>query len=488
MAKLTARFEMEDRVSKKLRKIQNGFRALEKYRKMAQRNSAIDIRKESKTVLSTIDRIQKSIKKKLGAQTISISAEDNASTVIQKVQTQLQGLPASVSIKIGANDQATEKFERLREFVAGFKGFTIMLSAEDRVSPAVQKIQRYMETALKNGYSVTIRVIDHVMKTVGRISAGIGALTQKDNQIQLTLNDQVSKKLDELQKKIDSFGKLKTAEKTASPSAKKAESKKGEEKEGGSLWGNLVEEGKKKIKEKLDEKVTEYKEAVIDRVTQKFEKFNPEKILDDKFYALLDKVFGPEEKTPAENACCCNGLNPGAGGAAESGGGGLLDSFISEGTVGINNAIEELKNTFLKEFEHFTPESITSKLESYTESITSKMTALAEKFSPDTILAELDKFTTSFMGKVDEIATKFSPETILTELDKFTTSFMGKVDEIATKFSPETILTELDKFTTSFMSKVDAIATKFSPETILTELDKFTTSFMSKVDAIATKF
>lgn len=70
---------------------------------------------------------------------ISISAEDNASTVIQKVQTQLQGLPASVSIKIGASDQATEKFERLRELVAGFKGFTIMLSAEDQISPAVQK-------------------------------------------------------------------------------------------------------------------------------------------------------------------------------------------------------------------------------------------------------------------------------------------------------------------------------------------------------------
>ncbi|WP_395940342.1 hypothetical protein [Bacillus spizizenii] len=179
MAKLTARFDMEDRVSKKLRKIQNGFRALEKYRKMVQRKSAIDIRKDSKTILRTIDRIQKSLKKKLGSQMISISAEDNASAVIQQVQTQLQGLPASVSINIGASDQATERFERLRELVAGFKGFTIVLSAEDQVSPAVQKIQRYMETALKNGYSVTIRVIDHVMKTVGRISAGIDALTGK---------------------------------------------------------------------------------------------------------------------------------------------------------------------------------------------------------------------------------------------------------------------------------------------------------------------
>lgn len=65
MAKLTARFDLEDRVSKKLRKIQNGFRALEKYRKMTLRNRAIDIRKESKTVLRTIDRIQKSLKKSL---------------------------------------------------------------------------------------------------------------------------------------------------------------------------------------------------------------------------------------------------------------------------------------------------------------------------------------------------------------------------------------------------------------------------------------
>ncbi|MCY8301500.1 phage portal protein, partial [Bacillus spizizenii] len=218
MAKLTARFDMEDRVSKKLRKIQNGFRALEKYRKMVQRKSAIDIRKDSKTILRTIDRIQKSLKKKLGSQMISISAEDNASAVIQQVQTQLQGLPASVSINIGASDQATERFERLRELVAGFKGFTIVLSAEDQVSPAVQKIQRYMETALKNGYSVTIRVIDHVMKTVGRISAGIDALTGKDNKLELAINDKVSDKLDSLQKRIDSMRSSGSPDKAA-PSA-----------------------------------------------------------------------------------------------------------------------------------------------------------------------------------------------------------------------------------------------------------------------------
>ncbi len=147
---------------------------------------------------------------------ISISAEDNASTVIQKVQTQLQGLPASVSIKIGASDQATEKFERLRELVAGFKGFTIMLSAEDQISPAVQKIQRYMENALQNGYSVTIRVIDHVMKTVGRISAGIDALTGKDNKLELAINDKVSGQLDSLQKRIDSMGSSGSPDKAAS--------------------------------------------------------------------------------------------------------------------------------------------------------------------------------------------------------------------------------------------------------------------------------
>ncbi|WP_426580299.1 hypothetical protein P5667_21390 [Bacillus velezensis] len=66
MAKLTARFELEDRVSKKIRKIQNGFRALEKYRKMTKRQSEIDIRKESKSVLRTIDRHPALYEKKAG--------------------------------------------------------------------------------------------------------------------------------------------------------------------------------------------------------------------------------------------------------------------------------------------------------------------------------------------------------------------------------------------------------------------------------------
>ncbi|MCY8317005.1 phage portal protein, partial [Bacillus vallismortis] len=287
MAKLTARFEMEDRVSKKLRKIQNGFRALEKYRKVTQRNRAIDIRKESKSVLRTIDRIQKSLKKKLGAQLISISAEDNASTVIQKVQTQLQGLPASVSIKIGATDRATAKFERLRELVAGFKGFTIMLSAEDQISPAVQKIQRYMQNALQSGYSVTIRVIDHVMKTVGRISAGIDALTGKDNKLELAINDKVSGKLDSLQKRIQHMGRSSDSPDKAAPST------------GGNAGGIASMFDPEPILTALDKFAASFMGKVDDIAT----KFSPETILTelDKFTtSFMNKVdaiatkFSPE--------------------------------------------------------------------------------------------------------------------------------------------------------------------------------------------------
>jgi hypothetical protein len=37
-------------------------------------------------------------------------------------------------------------------------------------------------------FCIAIRVIDHVMTTVGRISAGIDSLTGKNNVIQLSLN------------------------------------------------------------------------------------------------------------------------------------------------------------------------------------------------------------------------------------------------------------------------------------------------------------
>ncbi|MCY8496014.1 transglycosylase SLT domain-containing protein [Bacillus atrophaeus] len=448
MAKLTARFEMEDRVSKKIRKIQNGFRALEKYRKMMKRKNSIDIRKESKFVLKTIDRIQKSMKTKLGAQIISITAEDGASAVIQQVQVQLAGLPASLSIKIGASDHATKKFERLRETVAGFKGFTIRLSADDQVTPAIQKIKRYMQTALKNGYSVTIRVIDHVMKTVGRISAGIDALTGKDNSIELTINEKVLEKLASLQKKIAEIGNIAPAAKGASPAA--------------GTGGNASEIAIKFDPGTILTELDKFAESFMGKVDEIATKFSPETILTelDKFTtSFMSKVDEIATKFSPETILT------------------ELDKF----TTSFMSKVDEIATKF-------SPETILTELDKFTTSFMGKVDEIATKFSPETILTELDKFTTSFMGKVDEIATKFSPETILKELDKFTSSFMGKVDEIASKFSPETILKELDKFTSSFMGKVDEIASKFSPETILKELDKFTDSFMKKVDDVASKF
>ncbi|MBT2634972.1 phage portal protein, partial [Bacillus sp. ISL-26] len=281
MAKLTARFEMEDRVTKKIRKIQNGFRALEKYRKMSKRKSEIDIRKESKFVLRTVDRIQRSMKRKLGAQIISITAEDGASAVIQKVQVQLAGLPASLTIKIGAKDNATAAFERLRDLAAGFKGFTVTLSAADQVTPAIQRIQHYMQSALKSGYSVTIRVIDHVMKTVGRISAGIDTLTGKNNSIQLSLNEKVTAQLAALQKKMPEIGKMPNAAPDVSP------------KNSFSILDTIAETFMKKVNEIASKFYPETILAELDKFAASFmkkadeiaTKFSPETILTelDKF-------------------------------------------------------------------------------------------------------------------------------------------------------------------------------------------------------------
>ncbi|POO71774.1 phage portal protein [Bacillus amyloliquefaciens] len=428
MAKLTARFELEDRVSKKIRKIQNGFRAFEKYRKMTKRQSEIDIRKESKSVLRTIDRIQRSMKRKLGAQTISISAEDGASAVIQKVQAQLAGLPASLTVKIGAKDSATAAFERLRDLAAGFKGFTVSLYASDEVTPAMERIKRYMQSALKNGYSVTIRVIDHVMKTVGRISAGIDSLTGKNNVIQLSLNETVTAQLAAMQKNMPDVGKASASAAPASP------------KNDFSMLDSIADTFMKKVNDIAS-------------------KFYPETII-----AELDKFAASFMKKADEIA---SKFSP-ATILAE------LDKF----TTSFMGKVYEIASKF-------SPATILAELDKFTTSFMGKVDEIASKFSPETILAELDKFADSFMKKVDGVVSKFSPEAILKELDKFTDSFMKKVDGVVSKFSPETILKELDHFTDSFMKKVDDVVGKFSPDKLIDRAEQFVND---TIDRISEKF
>ncbi|WP_352426833.1 transglycosylase SLT domain-containing protein [Bacillus sp. FSL K6-2865] len=428
MAKLTARFELEDRVSKKIRKIQNGFRALEKYRKMTKRQSEIDIRKESKSVLRTIDRIQRSMKRKLGAQMISISAEDGASAVIQKVQAQLAGLPASLTIKIGAKGSATAAFERLRDLAAGFKGFTVSLYASDEVTPAMERIKRYMQSALKNGYSVTIRVIDHVMKTVGRISAGIDSLTGKNNVIQLSLNEKVTAQLAAMQKNMPDVGKASASAAPASP------------KYDFSMLDSIADTFMKKVNDIASKFYPETIIAELDKFAASFmkkadeiaSKFSPETIL-----AELDK---------------------------------FTTSFMGKA--------DEIASKF-------SPATILAELDKFTTSFMGKVNEIASKFSPETILAELDRFADSFMKKVDGVVSKFSPETILKELDKFTDSFMKKIDDVVSKFSPETILKELDHFTDSFMKKVDDVVGKFSPDKLIDRAEQFVND---TIDRISEKF
>ncbi|MBR8692340.1 phage portal protein [Bacillus velezensis] len=431
MAKLTARFELEDRVSKKIRKIQNGFRALEKYRKMTKRQSEIDIRKESKSVLRTIDRIQRSMKRKLGAQMISISAEDGASAVIQKVQAQLAGLPASLTVKIGAKDSATAAFERLRDLAAGFKGFTVSLYASDEVTPAMERIKRYMQSALKNGYSVTIRVIDHVMKTVGRISAGIDSLTGKNNVIQLSLNEKVTAQLAAMQKNMPDVGKASASAAPASP------------KNDFSMLDSIADTFMKKVNDIASKFYPETIIAELDKFAASFmkkadeiaSKFSPETIL-----AELDK---------------------------------FTTSFMGK--------VDEIASKF-------SPATILAELDKFTDSFMKKVDGVVSKFSPEAILKELDKFTDSFMKKVDDVVSKFSPETILKELDHFTDSFMKKVDDVVGKFSPDKLIDRAEQFVNDTIDRISEKLDFLNPDKILEKVEQFISSLFGGIDKKFGKF
>ncbi|XBO87048.1 hypothetical protein AAGG52_08290 [Bacillus licheniformis] len=203
MAKLTARFELEDRVSKKLRRIQKGFKDLEKRRKKLSRPFAMKIK--TKSAEKTLKKLNVFLKANLKSWQLEISAVDKAGKTIDNISNQLkQKLPDNYQFSIVINDQATPGIQKIRSIMSDLSSAEYFLTAavNDRVTPAVQKISGYMKGALQKGYSATLYVIDKITQTASRISSYLKNHIAREYQATLTINDQATAKLNALQKSL----------------------------------------------------------------------------------------------------------------------------------------------------------------------------------------------------------------------------------------------------------------------------------------------
>lgn len=174
LAKLTARFDLRDRITKKLRSVRAEAERLERSRAKLNKPLLMTVRDRATRSLRTIGRyIQRDLAK---VHRISMVVRDRASGPISSIGNLIRArFPRTHQISLIARDRATSVLQRVNTYMRGniLKAHWMVVSARDRATPVVRRIATYTRMALSRGYSFTIRAIDMVTRTAGRMGAHI---------------------------------------------------------------------------------------------------------------------------------------------------------------------------------------------------------------------------------------------------------------------------------------------------------------------------
>lgn len=200
MAKLTARFDVQDNMSRKLNTMRGNLDKLERSRDKINKPMTLRVRDR---VTKHLSRINKATERATHSRTITMGIVDKISKPTEKINRYMQRkFPKSHSLMISVNDRATRKMHSINNFMKrrmpraheimvrardrsrsvleginrylgrkllGTHVFEIM--ARDRAMPTMHKIANYGRRALSKGYNFSVRAIDIATKTVGRISS-----------------------------------------------------------------------------------------------------------------------------------------------------------------------------------------------------------------------------------------------------------------------------------------------------------------------------
>lgn len=171
MAKLTARFDMQDKVSKKMKALQGNLESVERSRKKLEKPLVLKAKDEASKKLKTIHGF---IKKDLAKHTVVVALNDQLSKSVNKLSNFIERrMPRTHSVIIKAQDRTKTVFEKINRYLGknllGIHMLTIM--AKDKASSTVQKIGNYTKRLLSKGYNFTVEAFDKATKTVGRIAS-----------------------------------------------------------------------------------------------------------------------------------------------------------------------------------------------------------------------------------------------------------------------------------------------------------------------------
>ncbi|MGQ9005373.1 transglycosylase SLT domain-containing protein [Bacillus sp. FSL R5-0523] len=322
MAKLTARFDLEDKVSKKLKRIHKGFQEVEKKVKTINRQIKISIRAEDQAFYRLRKINDYIILKFAKSLEIKVVLDDQVTSKLDAIERKLKRLPKETKLTVSLVDRTAAAYKKIKKMLSNQK-LSFLLIPDDKVTSTVKRIIGYIKKNLKNGYTVKLKVIDEITKTVNRLTALLRKF-EKTYYVKVVVKTKISDKINKKESPINK----ETSKKESDKSSDKGSDKSSDQKPGwvGKIKGWLKDWWTKSAWPWIKDTLNEIGKAFLDRFKERL----IEKLKNDVFDKIIDKILGPQKKDDSgENSdtdkkvlnrntggnCCCDcceggGLNP----------------------------------------------------------------------------------------------------------------------------------------------------------------------------------
>lgn len=179
MAKLTAMFEMQDRISKKMRILHGNLDAIDKRKRALEKPMIMKARDEATKKLMRFTRQTKRMPKKY---VMAVEIADKFTKPAKGVEKYLKRkIPTTWAIAIEAKNKTKPVMANIKRYLNRHlaKPRYLFIEAKDKATGVIHRISNYTRRSLAKGYNFSVRAIDIATKTVGRIASFAGSAIPK---------------------------------------------------------------------------------------------------------------------------------------------------------------------------------------------------------------------------------------------------------------------------------------------------------------------
>lgn len=174
MAKLTARFDIKDNITKKIRSIHGEIEKLERSRERMNRPVTMMMRVRDNAT-KILRRIQILVLKDIAkTHTVAVKVKDGATKTLTSISNFMKRrMPRTHALFVSARDRATPVLQRISRFAQRNIGRTQLMTilATDRAMPVIRRVGSFARSTLSKGYNFTVRGIDMASRVIGRVAS-----------------------------------------------------------------------------------------------------------------------------------------------------------------------------------------------------------------------------------------------------------------------------------------------------------------------------